>query len=520
MEWIVLKYKKGGMYQLVSKTPKKGEVSGLLPKGSYLTVELAKDKKVILRVDDSSQHEPFSPSPVIIDMDLSPMYQDQKAVNIVDAFPVKHLIKREDGLIDPIPPQKIAKRSSQSEIDAAMEVEKTGPVVFPATIHGGQNHLLLDDELNIITTRLPEEMFFHQIQICGKTGSGKTVASKYLAQHFVEQMEGAVLAINVKDWDFLQMDQPSVVKSKPVEDEWKQLEESPRGIDSSTIYYPATIDINSLQDRVNLDICERITLGVNEIEPESLAGLLEGISAPGAQQLPDIFRHWKNHTMEENDTFDDFVAYFSLAQNNRVFPTENIRGRPDQMTMHRGTFDNVLRNLQGATEFFDNEDAMILDYDDILVEGKLSVINVAGSRGIQFGSILLRHLLKRIVEAKSSLMSPVPVLVIIDEVHQFYHTDSSKEALSALDVICRTGRSHKIGVIFSSQNQDDLPKGLSSVINTKIFFRTDGISSRTFNIPTNEIQSLSKGFSVCNIHDMPQLKIVKFPLSFSGVFEQ
>jgi DNA helicase HerA-like ATPase len=188
--------------------------------------------------------------------------------------------------------------------------------------------------------------------------------------------------------------------------------------------------------------------------------------------------------------------------------------------MHRGTFDNVLRNLQSATEFFDNEDSIMLDYDDILVEGKLSVINVAGNRGIQFGSILLRHLLKRIVEAKSSLLSPVPILVIIDEVHQFYHTDSSKEALDELDVICRTGRSQKIGVIFSSQNQDDLPRGLSSVINTKIFFKTDGISSRVFNIPTNEIQSLDKGFAVCNIHDMTQLKIVKFPLSFSGVFEQ
>jgi|TARA_Y100000310_G_scaffold306489_1_gene347674 hypothetical protein len=521
MEWIVLGFKKG-MYQLVSKTPKKDETSGLLPKGSYLTVDLDEDSKVILRVDDSAQHEPYSPSPMIIDMDLSPMYQDQKAVNIVEAYPVKYLTNRTDGLIDPVPAQKKAKRSSQDEVDAALEVKENdnGPIVFPATIHAGQNQLLLDDELNIITTRLPEEMFYHQIQICGKTGSGKTVASKYLAQHFVEEVEGAVLAINVKDWDFLQMDQASVVKSPRVADEWKQLKESARGIENTTIYYPATIDINSLQDRVTHEITEKITLGVKAIEPESLAGLLQGISGPGEQQLPDIFRHWINNEYESDNIFDDFVAYFSSAQENRVFPTENVRGREDTMTMHRGTFDNVLRNLQSATEFFDNEDSIMLDYDDILVEGKLSVINVAGNRGIQFGSILLRHLLKRIVEAKSSLLSPVPILVIIDEVHQFYHTDSSKEALDELDVICRTGRSQKIGVIFSSQNQDDLPRGLSSVINTKIFFKTDGISSRVFNIPTNEIQSLDKGFAVCNIHDMTQLKIVKFPLSFSGVFEQ
>ena len=54
-------------------------------------------------------------------------------------------------------------------------------------------------------------MFFHQILICGKTGSGKTVASKYLAQFFVEELKkyGAVLAVNVKDIDLLTMDRPS-----------------------------------------------------------------------------------------------------------------------------------------------------------------------------------------------------------------------------------------------------------------------------------------------------------------------
>ena len=40
---------------------------------------------------------------------------------------------------------------------------------------------------NYITARLPEDMFFHQMMVCGKTGSGKTVALKYLAQYFTER---------------------------------------------------------------------------------------------------------------------------------------------------------------------------------------------------------------------------------------------------------------------------------------------------------------------------------------------
>ena len=51
MSWIVLGEEKGKI-KLVSKTPKKEEVPGLLPKGSYLTVEPEEMKaKFILRVD-------------------------------------------------------------------------------------------------------------------------------------------------------------------------------------------------------------------------------------------------------------------------------------------------------------------------------------------------------------------------------------------------------------------------------------------------------------------------------------
>ena len=80
----------------------------------------------------------------------------------------------------------------------------------------------------------------------------------------------------------------------------------------------------------------------------------------------------------------------------------------------------------------------------------------------------------------------------------------------------------KIGVIFSSQNPNDIPKGLSSVINTKIFFKSDANIAKKYGIKiTNEeMEFLKKGFACCTIFDMAQLKIVKFPLAYSGVFEE
>ena len=241
MKWIVIGEKKG-LVQLVSKS----DIPGILPKGSYLTVEQGKNK-FILRVDDSIQHAAYSPSTLIADMNLEPMEQDRKCQNIIYANRIKDLYERDDGLIDYIKPLSFARRSSQEEIEKALgnNSSVSGPQVFLSTIHFNRCQLLSDENRMPISVTIPEDAFFHQILIAGKTGSGKTVASKYFAQYFTENMEGAVLAINVKDTDFLLMDQKSKTNNPKVLDEWKSLNLEPKGIKNLTVYFPANISFRT-----------------------------------------------------------------------------------------------------------------------------------------------------------------------------------------------------------------------------------------------------------------------------------
>lgn len=518
--WIVLGEEKGRI-KLVSKST----TQGILPKGSFLTIDEG-DNKYLIRIDASQQTEPYSPAPMLADMDLSPLKQDQKCQNILFAYRVRDISQRNDGLIDFIKPQSIARRSNQSEIDLALGSEGEGPEVFIATIYAGTNQVLCDEDGNPIKAHLPIDMFYHQMLICGKTGSGKTVATKYLTQYFVEELKGygAVLAINVKDVDFLRMNQPSHTIHKNIEFEWKALDKKPHGIDNFTVYYPANTYIEPGQG-VNQDICRRITLNVETLDPDALSGLLIGITDIASQHLPNIFRFWQDERRGNGGefTFNDFVNYFANGVNdNYQYHTLNSRGDPGIIRIPWSTYQNIYRNLDYAREFFDEEEAIELTAADILQRGKMSVINVAGRKGIQFGCIILRHLLRNIVEEKRAGRSNVPILIIIDEVHNFYDTTSSKEALGELDTICRTGRSKEVGVIFSSQNPSDIPRGLSSVINTKIFFKTDVALARDFGVSmsSEEMQSLKKGYAVANIHELSQLKVIKFPLSLSGVFEK
>src|SRR3989338_4751873 len=126
MAWIV-KGLKDDEVILISKSG----TNASLPKGTYLTVE-DEDKKYVLRVDKSGQIQKYDPSTLIIDMDLTPLYQDQKCQNILHAYRVRDIPTRQDGWIDFIKPQLPARRSTQQEIDIAIGSRGKGPIVLIA----------------------------------------------------------------------------------------------------------------------------------------------------------------------------------------------------------------------------------------------------------------------------------------------------------------------------------------------------------------------------------------------------
>ena len=526
MTWIVLGEEKNQLIKLASSSG----TPGLLPKGSYLTVlDGTGNALYILRVEGSSTEFPYSPSSFIVDQDLEGISADLKWQNIIHARVVKDLDERDDGLINPVLPRQKARRSTQEEIESAMDNSGNtkGPQVFLATVHDSKNQILIDEHKNYLYTHLDPDFFYHQTLVVGKTGSGKTVATKYLAQYFVEELGGAVLAVNVKDVDFLKMDQASNVIDDQIRKEWKTLGRTEKGLKNFMVYYPAKSKIPSTAG-VTMSKTRAISLDVKTIEPDALTGLLRNITDMAADALPKIFDYWreteKAEGREDSLTFDAFVDWVTRIHDAKDgkdhFYARYSTGDAEIILAH-GTVENILRNLNFARDFFDQSDAVILNPNDVVSEGMMSVINLEDERAKTFGSVLLRHLLHQIVELKSSGASKVPVLIIIDEVHQFYNTSSSREALGDLDTICRQGRSQKIGIIFSSQTPGDIPSGLTNVINTKLVFKSDAhaVKSQGLSLSDSEIQTLKKGFAAVNIHDMPQLKIVKFPLSYGGVIK-
>lgn len=521
MTWIVVG-SKNDKVALVSKS----DIDAILPKGSYLTIEDGK-RKHILRVDETVQYDTYASSPMIVDMDLSPLVQDQKCQNLMYASRITESPERDDGNSSFIKPQMTARKANQEEVYMAFG-NKNGMPVFPATVFARNCQNLRDDRGNFIHVTVPDDVFFHQILITGSTGSGKTVAMRYMAQYFLENFEkeyggGAVLAVNVKEEDLLKLDKPSTTTNTTIKKEWSNLSIEPHGVETFRIYYPGS-KAGKYSKAVDTTKCEKITLKTENIDPETLSGLIQNISDAGAEQLPAIFRYWQKRLMRPGDKMNDFIRYFGNPENERMFELMNLREEElPAITMHYSTYQNVNNALTYACEYFDIACAKELVSEDIIQRGKFSVIDVTSKHGFGFGSVLLRDLLEKIYDTNSqkSADERIPILIIIDEVHEFYKTAKSHEALKSLDVISRKGRSLKIGVIFASQNIDDMPKGISSVVNTKIYFKSDISQFRSLGLDISgfDPEGLKQGYAITKIHGLSQLKLAKFPLSLSGVID-
>ena len=518
MKMITLQ-EENGKIVLVSKG---NENTGILHYGSYLTVEDEKlGKKFILRVEESYQSSSFSISPMLVDMDLTPLSQDQMLKNVVKTSRIAEIPPRTDGRSSYIKPLLTARLSNQQEIDYTFG-NSSGIPIFPATAYSRSCQILKDENGKALQVKIPDEVFFHQILITGATGSGKTVAMKYLAQYFVENLKdekglpGAVFAVNVKEEDLLYLDKATHNYSLSDKKEWDDLGLEPHGVGSFRVYYPGN-KISNYTAKVDRQKCGPITLKVKNLEPENISGLIPNLTLQGSEQLPNIFRYWQNKVMGANDTMKQFISYFDDPGKNRKFNVLTANGDEYVYDMHAGTYRSIKTALQLSSDYFDNENAKELDVKDILVRRKISVIDVSEKKGMGFGAVLLRDILDKIYRAKSEREIEVPILIIIDEVHEFYGNARSREALETLDAIARKGRSLSIGVIFASQNPEDIPDGISKVVNSQINFRG---STGKINIKSQffDPDGLSSGYAAAKIHGLSQIKIAKFPLTLGGLF--
>ena len=93
------------------------------------------------------------------------------------------------------------------------------------------------------------------------------------------------------------MYEPSKTKNPSILKEWESLDMKAEGIDNFVVYYLASADI-PVSKKLDYGFCQKVTLDVKKLNPNSFIGLLHGITDTAAQNLPDVFRFWQERQKE------------------------------------------------------------------------------------------------------------------------------------------------------------------------------------------------------------------------------
>jgi len=359
--------------------------------------------------------------------------------------------------------------------------------------------------------------------IAGQPGSGKTVTIGLLAWYYTQRYKdpainrpAAFVCVNNKSIDLLYLDCPAAY----VDPLWKDLGIQAEGIRDFQIIYPSTDEPSRSSG------CRQIPFTFDSLftDPETLLGIVD-LTDKAQLQLPDIFRFWQEQNKARSLAhFEDFIEYLQSggqsAGNRRIFIAKSRKGREYRIAMHEATIAATVANLGTITDFFDDEEGVMINARDIVVPGRCTVIDVSGDATGKFQNLVIRQLLLSVLEQQRKLRKErkplCPVIFAVDEAHLIYSSKYGDYVAKEISVIAKTGRTLKCGLILASQLVSDISSDILRLAQSKIIFRTEQREARALGLSSKAqvLENLQPGFAFFqdNIKLRKQL-LVKIPMA-------
>ena len=345
---------------------------------------------------------------------------------------------------------------------------------------------------------LPSHQIFLHGAIFAASGWGKTMAMKYLLGEFHRLHQDpakspALVVFNIKGSEFYRLEDslPDAEREKifqrspDVKELWDHLRLEPQGFDHQRIsYYPMGTDVRNIGDVYSLSF---EAVEPNEQGQAFLRFIMEPFNLYEASMnyLTEYMffckRHFTDRAPQEvgheraeaelraprrrnvpfRDTFFDFVDLFREAS--------SAVGRGSAVVIHcshsqcsdsitipssvAGAINRALGELKRLGVF---DIGRAINVPDLMRPGHINVVDVAGLQSGLAQQIFIQYILHQIFRRANRIYlearTDVPyegVVILLDEAWRFFRSPS---VLDELEVICRMGRSLKVGLWLADQN--------------------------------------------------------------------
>ena len=301
-----------------------------------------------------------------------------------------------------------------------------------------------------------QHLYYQGIFIGGTQGTGKTSAIRFMTLSTAPQSNSPAIIIFDAEKEFSNLPNiPSTEESMKLMAKW-----GIEPVDSESI------DIINLTNK--FDWC----LTLSMIDPKHLLLFLHELPNVSSTLLKRIIQDIIYDNPDKEFTFPELHSEITQYMARPVY------------RLNASVRDAITRSLFSITlDMFDRRDTEPIDIEQMLIPGKITVINCFQLDDDQQRVVALyllamfhKYKMKHDSEIDTSDMG---VLFVLDEVTRIMpkllaSSDYQKRILHFLSEIQHRGRKRQYGVIYATQHPKDIQKELVDLCNTKIFFLIEG----------------------------------------------
>lgn len=320
--------------------------------------------------------------------------------------------------------------------------------------------------------------------IFGTVGSGKTNS----AQVLIEEASSAGWSVVVLDveGEYISMDNPSseILNNKLLKKRAEDFKIEPKGLDNFQVYVPTaseskredafefSIPFGGLSPYELSDI-----MGMNDTQLDRFIELWDeqkekinsSAIATGKKKFKNQWEAIENGTEDEFDLPGLTIKDMIITLNHRLI-NEKGSSKSSWLVVKR------LLNRLNRFGIFDNSENY-LNPLDLLIPGKVSVLDVSNSFNVQVNNIVIAYILRKIFDLKVKDENLPPTIIFIEEAHTFVSKENASKMEALMDrlrEVTRRGRKRWLGLCFISQQPSHLPDEIYELCNTKIIHQTIG----------------------------------------------
>lgn len=377
------------------------------------------------------------------DLPSTPIYYAQEEIEVLGEYPNKKL--KPTGT-RPRPKSQV----SELENDDVKNI-----VGSNGDMHLGD--LIGYDDIPVSFDSNDKKVLPRNIGIFGTVGGGKSNTAQVLIEEALKQ-DYSVILFDVEG-EYVEMDKPSEELRSIIEE--KQM--TPSGVSKMQVYYPNNADSPR-------DDAKKFSIRFSEFDYYILFELIKASEAQerGLSYLIDALEKERgNHSsptgpMSKESKKEPLTIERAISKIDDL-PNETVKSNTKGAL--RGKLSQIKR-----LQIFDQEKIDVIESNELLEKGKLSVIDVSSTTD-NVKNIVIVDILNKIFKEKVENKNHTKTLIMIEEAHTFIskeNRDKMEATIDLLKVIARRGRKRWLSLCFISQQPSHIPNEMFELSNTRI----------------------------------------------------